>query len=245
MKNRLPLSALIAAGLGVLALFCRLWLLNEGFDEKGLLIPSHPGIWLCYLLMSATAVLTVLTVRSLPQKSRYSKNFPGHILPAIGAVIAAVSLFVTGWAYFADGIGLLHMLCGFAGMLAAVLMGALAFFRVQGKRPGFLPQTAVTVFFMLHLYCSYQSWSGEPQLHLIIFNILSLLSLTLTCFHRAAVDSDCGSLRSYVAAALCSVFLCLAALPGNTEPLLMAGFALRLLTELLCLRLPRKQVSES
>lgn len=239
MKKRLQMGFYAAAGLGALGALLRLWLLCTGFDEKGLLVSGHPGIWLCYVLTVAMAAAAVFTVAPLKMKPRYHKNFPASPITAAGCAAAALGLVIFG----VQSIGLtdgLSRICAIAAFVAAAAMLGSAWFRFQGKRIHFSLGMVVCLFFMLALYSRYRQWSSEPQLSLYLYNLLAMILSMLACYQRTALDGDVGTLRSYLGCCLGALFFCCLAFPCNGDWALYLGFAGHFAAELVTLRLPRR-----
>lgn len=240
MRKRLQIGILATFALGAAAALLRLWLLNTGIDEKGLLVSSHPGIWLSYVLTAVMAAGVIALTWPITFKPRYNKMFPGSLVAAAGCIAAAIGLIVFGCQALAGAADTLRRICGIVGLLSAVAMLGIAFFRFKGLRPNFLLLTLVCIFFMLALYCNYRQWSREPQLSVYVYAMLAMVCSLLACYYRTALDSGAGSIRGFLGFSLAALFFCFAALPGSDTPVLYLGFGLYFLGELTALRLPKR-----
>lgn len=240
MKKRLQIGILAAFVLGVAGALLRLWLLNTGVDEKGLLVASHPGIWLCYVLTAAAVAAAVVISFPMNPKPRYTKMFPASVHAALGGLAAGIGLIAFGWMEMTAAQVTLSKVCGIAAFLAAVAMLTAAFFRFQGKRPHFLLLSAVCLFFMFALYCRYRQWSSEPQLSTYFYAMLAMICSMLACYYRTALDGGVGTVRGFLGFSIAAVFFCLVALPGSGDFPLYLGFVLYFLGELTSVRLPKR-----
>lgn len=239
MKKRLQMATWTVLALSLLGTALRLWLLSSGYDEKGLLTASHPGVWLCYLLAAGMIGAVVVLLRPVSVKPRYRKNFPASISAAAGCAAAALGLvsFGLGMLALEDR---LSKVCGAASFLAAAAMIGAGFFRFKGLRPHFTLRTFVCLFFTLALYCRYRDWSRESQLSVYLWALLAMIAAMLACYYRAALDGGVGSIPPFLGLSMAALFFCCLAAPGSGDALLYLGFAVHFLCELLCIRLPKR-----
>ncbi len=241
MKKRLQTGTLAIGVLSILGAVLRFWLVTTGFDEKGLLIPSHPGIWLCYGLTALMAGAAVLTVRPISPKLRYSRNFPASPVAAAGCAAGALGLAVFGCVSLLTS-GALNRLCGIAALPTAAVMLVIAYFRFRGLRPHVALGTVVCLFFTLMLYCRYRQWNSEAQLNIYFYAMMAAICSMLACYHRTALDGNMGSIRAFLGLSLAALFFCCLAIPGSGDAPVYLGFALYFAGELTAIRLPRHSV---
>lgn len=242
MKKRLQTGALATVGLGIVGAVLRFWLANTGFDEKGLMISSHPGIWLCYGLTALMAAAVIFTVRPISPKLRYARNFPASPLAAAGCAAGALGLALFGFGALRNGSAALNRVCGIAALLTAAVMVVIAWFRLRGQRPHVALGTVVCLFFTLMLYCRYRQWNREAQLSLYFYAMMATICSMLALYHRTALDGNTGSIRAFLGLSLAALFFCCLAIPGSADAPVHLGFALYFAGELTAIRLPRHSV---
>lgn len=209
LSNPAALGILCAAG-GLLCLAARLWLVTAGVDQKGLLIPGHPGDILSWIVTAAVAAVIVLSLWGQKPKCRFipsMRSCAGTLAMAVGFAMAAGALLMGGTV--------LSLAAGIFGAVSALCGVYTAFCQYKGRRPSLLVRCPAIVFLMLLLVCRYQLWSAESQLQRYGFQLFALVCLTLTAYQRAALQSDTGSAVLYLAASRGAVFFCLAAAAGS------------------------------
>ncbi len=184
----LPLTA------GVFGILFRFWLLSTGVDEKGLLVRSHPGHILIWLLVALTLVLVALACRNAAPKCQ--DPFPASYLGAAGCVIAALGIFISDLTEMNQDP--LSIASGVLGFLAALGCMHTGWCRLWGKQGSIWCQGIITVYFMVHLVFQYRQWSAEPQLQNYFFPLLASIFLMLWCYHRAMLDQKHQNRRSYL-----------------------------------------------
>ena len=208
-------AALIAAGLGLLGLGGLALLYGTGLDEKGLLVPGHPMLWLVGLLSLAAAVFALLWCRANPGSDRFAECFPKSLPGAIGSFAAAGGALVTVLLELGSDTTLPGILCTVLGFGAVVSFCVTGVCRFKGQRPLSLFHVCVCLYFALTLVCRYRTWSADPQLPNYIFQLLSSLCLMLTAYHRAAFDAGVGKGRSFLFFSLLTVVFSIMALWGG------------------------------
>jgi hypothetical protein len=87
------------------------------------------------------------------------------------------------------------------------------------------------LFLMFFLICRYQQWSGEPELLRYLFQMLAVIFLMFTAYHRAALESDKKGVRSYLILSRSAIFFCIAAIPGSAYSILYGCCAVALLLD--------------
>lgn len=240
MKKHLHIATALILALSAAGMLLQLWLRASGFDSKGLLVESHPSVWLLYLVSVAAVASAVWLVLPLKLQIRYHRSFPASPIALAGAGAAALCIAVTVFQLWRSaGSRLDHIFC-LLGLLSVLCLVLAALCRYRGKRPSFLLQATVTVFFLLFLYTQYQAWSAEGQLALYLFPLLAVVSTILVSYHRSALDGGMPGIRLFLFFQLISLFFNCIVLPGSRYFLLHLGMAIYSATELISLRLPRQ-----
>lgn len=239
MKKHLLMSTVITLAMSAVGIILQIWLRATGFDGKGLLVESHPAVWLLYLVSAATVAAVIYLVRPLNVQIRYHRSFPASSVAALGSGIAAVCIAITTFRLWQSAQSRLdHIFCLF-GLLSTGCFAFIALCRYWRKRPSFLLQAAITIFFLLFLYTQYQIWSAEAQLPLYLFPLLAVISTILASYHRCALDGGLPGIRRFLFFGLISMYFNCIVLPGSRYPLLHLGMAIYSAAELISLRLPR------
>ena len=239
--TNIPLFTLLA---GLIGFALRLWLFGAGVDEKGLLIANHPAGVMVWILTALVLVVLALGVRKLTDMPRYSQLFPASKLAAFGCILAAAGILyvnIRELLQVRDAITIVTLILGVVAAVSLLLLGAC---RWQGKRPVFWLQSAMTVYFMLHLVSQYRLWSSEPQLQVYFFPLLASVFMMLTAYHGAVLDGGKkGSRRWYVFSSQSALFFCCLSLQGTSWPFYLT-MALWLGTGLCSLRAPAARAAE-
>ena len=216
----------ICAAAGILCLGLRLWLLRTGQDAKGLLDPGHPGDILSWLLTAAVGAVLLLSgrhrtrCRFVPSRSR-----------ALGLVLSALGFGAAAWVLLGDAgfrLSLLTGLFALAGGICCLIMLADLCRKKKSQPLIFCPSV---IFYMLFLVCSYQFFSGEPELQRCVFPLLAVVLLLVSAYRRAAIALDRRDRKLYLQLSRGAVFLSLAAIPGSRYGLALGLWALGLLLD--------------
>lgn len=204
-----------AAALGLAALGARLSFYGIGEDEKGLL-PQSTGFTLIFWgLFAAAAVFAA----GMTRRQWKAPAEPGvGRLPAAASVLMAVGIVLTVPGLRGrDGLFSLAASLGILG--GGCLLGS-GWMQSRGKKPYFLLQTAVCLFFAFLSIGCYRTWSGTPQLQTYLFELGACLLLMLYAYHQAAACLDMGSRGAQMFFGCLAGFFCLAALPHSQMPML-------------------------
>ncbi len=211
-KRKLPETLI----LGILGLALRQGLYAFGLDEKNLLVPFHPleiSLWAVTVL---TVVLILLTVWKGIGSEAYGDNFHPSFPASFGHILAAAGIALTVLLNQPAMIGPVGQLWKYGGLLSAPLLIWAAFCRVLGKKPLFLTYVVVSVFFVFHLVCHYQTWCSNPQLQDYVFAFLACLGLMLFSYYQAAFCVGAGHRRILLGVGLVTLYLCIVNI-ANTE----------------------------
>ena len=216
----LPWLTLIAGSLGFAL---RIWLFATGVDTSGLLVSGHPAELLLWLLSAGMMVLLWFATRSLVTAPKYGFNYPRSYFGAAGCGFATVAIAITSIAEIMSTHDTLARIVAVVGLFAAFAMFTLALLRLQGRQPNIAFHTIVCVYFMIRLVSLYRHWSSDPQLQDYCFQLLAIVFLMLSAYHRAAFDVGMGQRRSLVLSHLAAVFFCCISLADrSTAPFFLA-----------------------
>jgi len=227
--NQLPLIALLSGFLGALL---RLWHYATGIDESGLLVPIHfAGILLC-LLCVATIGIIVWVCRDFPGQGKYSGQFPASTWGGIGAFAGGACLLLTSMLELVRKEALFSVLTGVFGIAATAALLFTGLCRLKGLRPHWGFHSAVCLYFVIRLISRYQVWSSDPQLYDYCFQLLATVCAMLFSYHRAALDMKAARRRRLVILGLLGGFFSCLSVTASDAPLLYAGLAVWMLTNL-------------
>lgn len=224
--SKLPVLTVLCAILGLVCLYIRQWFLRAAIDSKGLLIPDHPGILLSCLLLVVAICILCFSLRA-----RQTYHFSPTPLSATSMLFFAVGYGITGWQLLTNGTQPLSTIAGFCAVCSALGAVLLAFAMFRKLRLHPFIYCPPVLFLMLFLICRYQQWSGEPELHRYLFQMLAVIFLMFAAYHRAALESDKKGIRSYLILSRSAIFFSIAAIPGSSYGILYGCCAVALLLD--------------
>ena len=219
----------ICGGLGVAGMLLRHWLLNTGFDEKGLLREDHPAHWLLVLTAAAAVLAVTVALWGSRDSQKSIGMFPASAVGAVSAAVGCLGILRSVWAMFAQPQTTLIRITWAIGIPAVLAAALLAWCRYKGLRPHFALRSVVTMYFMFHLVYHYQQWFSQTQAALFVMQLLAQVLLILALYHRTALEADLGGWKRCVAVSQLAAFFCLAAVPGAEHPLFYGAMAIWLL----------------
>ena len=224
--SKLPVLTAICAFLGFACLCIRQWMFSTAIDQKGLLVHDHPGMLLSWLLL-----VVVICVLSLSLKKRQVYHFTPTALSSVSMVFFAIGYGFTAWQLLSRQAQIISVITGVLAAFSALcaLLLAVALGRKLRLHPFVYCPPAL--FLMLFLVCRYQQWSGESELHRYLFQLLSVVALMFTTYHRAALESDKKGIRPYLLLSRAAIFCCIAAIPGSSYGVLYGCCAVALLLD--------------
>lgn len=213
MKIKLNITTLpyLILGFGGIGAALRALMFGVCVDEKGLLTAFNLPQILVAILSLAVAAGVIGSVWKLKGSNRYFDNFPASLPGGLSAVLAAVGIAVTlvaQWNSAADRLAGSWQWLGVAAIPCLIFTGVC---RIQGRRPVFLFNGIVCVFFAIHLTNSYRIWSGDPQLEGYLWQLLASVGLLLTSYYHTAFDVGLGSRRMLLGSSLLTGYFCLLA----------------------------------
>lgn len=210
---------------GLVTLLLRLWLLSLGVDNRGLLAAGSLPDTMSWIAVALTLALLGLGTWKLPNEAKGCAHFPASAGAAIGIAMAAAGITITSLRELSLSFDTIGMLSSVLGLITAVSLGFLAFFRAKGWRPNILFHGIVCIYFMFHLVFHYRLWSSCPQLQDYGFELLAIVFVMIACYQRAAFDAGRGTIRSYAFFSAAALFFCIAALPGCDNSAFFIGCA--------------------
>lgn len=250
MKNAInsktiPVLVVLSSLLG--ALF-RLLTRGNGMDAGGLFEPRPLAWCLLWLLTAATAVMILYAVRKLSNPGTYRENYPKSATAFVCSLPAAVCILVSGVNQFRLGLSpmlakpeTISVVVGLLGMVAGACLIVSGLNRLLEKKPFFLLNAIVCLYFALRLFNQCRGWSNQPQMGIVIFPFLASLVIMLSAYHRTCFDVEMGKRRVFLFWSLMGVYLSVVAMLSFEEPLLYGSCALWLLTDLCSLRPLRRK----
>lgn len=209
--NQLPFFTLAA---GMIGLLVRLWLFSSGMDEKGLMIVTHPGAVLSWVLAALVIAALFICTRGLdfPQKRQpHAPPVPGCI-GTLAAAIGIATAELPSLLALGDSFSLIASVLGIA---AAACLCVMSYDNLKRKAPAFGLYLILIVYFLLHLVCLYRRWSWASQLQIYAFPLLASVLLMLACYHRTALPTSLGSWGSYLFFSQAAAFFCCLATLGT------------------------------
>lgn len=242
----------LSAGLGVLCLAVRLWMMKTGIDSKDLLVDGHPGDILSWVLTGLLAVLLGAAVFLKPEKYGFQSNPAG----GIGAAVCALALAFTAVLVFTEQSSLfIHKITGKIAPLSyalaalagigAVTGGVLAFCRFRRQRawlPLYLPGL---VAMMLLFLCGFRYWGAESELQRYLFSLCAQIFILLSLFYRAAAECRMRAPVLYLLFSCGAIFFGLASVADGGAGYLYGLWGLGIALENLGLRVGSKHHAAS
>lgn len=224
--SKLPVLTALCAALGLICLFVRQWLLQTGTDDKGLLTSGHPGALVSLLILAAALFVLCLALR---QQQVY--RFQNSALSIVSMVFFAIGYGSAAWKLITNRAQTLSVIAGILGILSAVCALFIAFALLRKMKLHPFVFCPFAIFLMFFLICRYQQWSSEPELQRYLFQLLSVISLMASAYHRAALEADKKGARVYLLASRAAVFFCIAAIPGSVYGLLYGCSAVAIILD--------------
>lgn len=223
----LPIIVMLCSILGILL---RLWTIGPGPDADGLYPPQTLAWVLLWVFTAITAVVILLSSMGLKKTGPYEHSYPKSILGAIGSILAAAAILIYAIKALGSALVVMDTITAVLGILSGIAMLVTAYFRFQGKKPPFLLHCLVCIYFALRAFNHCRGWSNEPQIGVFIFSFLASVSIMLALYQRACFDVDLGKRSHSLFWSMLSVYLCLVAMPGESQLLFYGAMALWMIT---------------
>lgn len=213
-------AAVFTAG-GIAVMLLRIWLLNAGWDDRGLLVTGHLG----YILSYVIAVALPVALFVLMGKGKRNLRFSPSILTAVGFFALAAGLGVAAWKLLSSITLVMQTATGIFGIAGALCALVAGIYALKGFRTHPLFFCPGALFFACFLFCRYQQWSAEPELQLYVFQLLAAVLSMISLYQRSALGVNIGSGKMYLLWSRTAVLMCLAAVPGSQIPVLWIAMA--------------------
>lgn len=224
--------------LGLIALVLRWQLYRTAVDEKGLLPRMHPLSIALLVLTTAVLLLIYFTVRKQEESADFEERRPRSVPAALGHALMAGSILTTVLAGGPQTLGYLAAVWKWLGITAPLCLILAGTDRMRGRKPSFLLHVVPCLFFVVHIVCHYQTWSGNPQMQDYVFALLGAMALMFFGFYTAAMEAGCGSRRMLLGMGLAAIYLCLAEVAHSAYPWLYLAGMLWVMTDLHSLGTP-------
>ena len=207
---------------GVCSLALHRYMMENCFDEKGLLITGNLPMWLMFAIGVVFVVGMTLLLRTLGGNGTYEDNFPQDTASGVLLIAAGVLMFWSSFQPEAAASGVqsttgtwITAISQFANRcktflpwLAAASMVVLGLYRILGKPSPVWFSGAVCLNYILTLVTDYQLWSADPQIQDYAYQLLAEVLLMLCAFHRTSCDGGILQRKKLIftgmAAAVCS-----------------------------------------
>ena len=242
MKKLLQNADLLVLASGSVAMLLQLWIRWDGTDQRGLYPAAHPGWILSWILTAAMAAVIWLMVRHAGTHRGYRSNFPASLPAAIGCVIAAIPMVLTGFRLVQNSAMLLDTLSGLVAVLSGIAFLVAAYCRYRGKRPSSLCYLFPCAFLGLYVFYLGRVSGGEPEPIRYLFPFLTTLSLIPAIYQLWGFSVAAGNRRKCLFWGLFSAYLCILSAPVSENGVLYMAMALFLLTNLCVFKLPVRRV---
>ena len=232
----------------LLAALFRLLTRGNGPDAAGLFEPRPVAWGLLWLTVALTAVMILFAVRKLRTPGTYHENYPKSAPALVCSLPMAACMIVSGVSRLRFGMDPMTITPDYIGV-ATGIMGAVAggclvlsgMNRIFEKKPFFVLNGLICLYFALRLFDRCREWSNEPQMGIVIFPFLSSLAMMLASYHRTCFDVEMGKRRVFLFWSLMGVQFSVVAMLSYEEPLFYGSCALWLLTDLCSLRPLRRR----
>ena len=219
-------------------LFARFWLFSSGEDPKSLLLATHPGNILTWILTGLVGALLVFCLLQKPAKLQFKAN----AISGVGSALCAVAMALISWQVLTANSSVLSLVTGIMAGIAAVCCVAQTALRFLHKRPPLLIQLPMLLTLILFFLHNFQLWGAEPEIQRYFFSLISHAGLMLACYYRIAAACKMGSPTAYLVFSCAGIFCGLAAIPDQPFGWVYALLALGFLAENLS-ALPRRKVA--
>lgn len=234
----------ISAGLGVLCLLARLWMMKTGMDTKDLLAPDHPGNLISWILTGIFVLFLGVSAFLKPEKYSFQANLRSSFSAVVSILALAgtvLFVFTDRSAMFADKLtGKLAPLAVALAVLAgigALSSSILALFRFRGQRawlPLYLPGL---IALMLQFLCCFRHWGAESELQRYLFSLGAQVFILLSLFYRASTECKMRAPMLYFLFSNAAVFFGLSAAADGGVGYLFGLWAVAIVLENVSLRI--------
>ena len=216
MKIKQHLHSWAALGAGLIGTALCSVSLSAGVDDRGLVPAGQPTFILTCVLMALVVGLLLFLLRKLRGELPYAELFPANMFSPIGNLAAMAGVAFNAYRILTTATTPFAKLAAISGFLAALCLGAIAYFRYKQQRPSYIFHGVVTVHLLLFLIYRYQDWNTQPQLQLYFTQLMASVFLMLAFYQHTALDAGIGKRRDFTFFNLGAVcFCCMAAVSAD------------------------------
>ena len=183
-------------------------------NQSSLLPARHPLYLVALLLAAVTGLVLAAFVLQLKGANTYESNFPFSRPRAQGSFLAGLLMFPMATGIYATAATTLELIWAALATGAAICFIASGYLQLKGEKPHFLLYAVICLFYVCHMVCSYQTWSGNPQVEDYIFSLFACIFLSLFAYQKSAFSVHMGSRQMLIFSGLMATFFCIAALAG-------------------------------
>lgn len=199
------------AALGLWCMGLQSRILVSGFDSKGLLITGNPELKLLWGVTVVFLLAALGLTRTLGGNGTYEENFSRCVLSGIVTIGAGCVMAFSGLNGLVPG----AYLNGGLAIAAGVCMGVCGVCRLIGKKPLFVFDFAIGLYYACNLLSSYSGWNSDPQVQEYAFRLLAGVAAMLFSLHRARCAGGFQDRKKLVFAGFAGIFLSFVAIPGS------------------------------
>ena len=196
--------------LGLFATYLQSEVLANGFDEKGLLIRNNPSLLILWGLTAVFLLGVLAILPGLGNRGTYQAIFPRCALSGTAMIAAGLFLGFVGVDQMVPermGYGLFTFVAAGAMMLCGV-------YRLMGRKPVFVLDLAICLYYAANLLWSDSDWNANPQIQRYGFQLLAGIAAMLFCIHRGRCAAGVMDRKRLVYMGFAGIFLSFAAIPG-------------------------------
>ena len=227
--KRIPVLSGLCAGLGLVCLLLRQWLLSTGLDEKGLLLPGQPAATLVWVMTASVCALLVWVFFTWQKHT--TCLFPGTALSAVATLFLILGYTLVIWQQLLRPMSLLALVTCVFGAVSVLCMALVAWGQFRGQRMHPLLYCSNVFFQLVFLLLQYPLWSREAQPQEHLFQTVACAGMLITVFCRAELAAGKISGRNYTVFSRGTLFFSVAAVAHCNQPLLYLCFALYILLD--------------
>lgn len=206
-----PLLTVLAGGAGF---FLRRWLFSLA-DAQGLLPSFHISSVLALAVAVLMLLLLFLMLPNFHHTRHYSKLFPSSPVSAAGCLVGAAGILYESIRSIGDIGNILSLIVMIGGIVAAICMLVIGYFRQCGGKPPFVLHCVVTVYLMLRTISVCRAWCSEPQLSVFFYPFLASVGLLFYCFTCAEADAGFLHCRRLFFTSQAALLFCLFSVQGS------------------------------
>lgn len=210
-------------------------------NQSGLLPARHPLYLASLILAAVTALVLAVFCLRLKGSNDYQKNFPFSRPRAQGSFLAGLLMFPMATGIYATAATTLELIWAVLAAGAGICLIASGYLQLKGEKPHFLLYVVICLFYVCHMVCSYQTWSGNPQVEDYMFSLFGCIFLSLFAYQKAAFSVNLGSRRMLIFSGLMAAFFCLSSLTGADNSRFFAASGIWAISNLCVIDPPREQ----